>query len=132
MASYKTGRVAGDIQRNLAEIFRDLKDPRISQLLSVVKVDVSGDLSYAKIYVSAIEGEAKTAESVKGLRSAAGFIKRELSARCKLRKMPELTFIADNSIAHGAEIARIIEDFSVDNSVNDNPATENEENGDED
>ena len=113
MASYKTGRVAGDIQRNLAEIFRELKDPRISQLLSVVKVDVSGDLSYAKIYVSAIEGEAKTAESVKGLKSAAGFIKRELSARCKLRKMPELTFIADNSIAHGAEIARIIEDFSV-------------------
>ena len=113
MASYKTGRVAGDIQRNLAEIFRELKDPRISQLLSVVKVDVSGDLSYAKIYVSAIEGEAKTAESVKGLKSAAGFIKRELSARCKLRKMPELTFIADNSIAHGAEIARIIEDFSA-------------------
>ena len=113
MASYKTGRVAGDIQRNLAEIFRELKDPRISQLLSVVKVDVSGDLSYEKIYVSAIEGEAKTAESVKGLKSAAGFIKRELSARCKLRKMPELTFIADNSIAHGAEIARIIEDFSA-------------------
>ena len=48
MASYKTGRFAGDIQRNLAEIFRELKDPRISQLLSVVKVDVSGDLSYAK------------------------------------------------------------------------------------
>ena len=113
MASYKIGRIAGDIQRNLAEIFRELKDPRISQLLSVVKVDVSGDLSYAKIYVSAIEGEEKTAESVKGLKSAAGFIKRELSARCKLRKMPELTFVADNSIAHGAEIARIIEDFSV-------------------
>lgn len=113
MASYKIGRIAGDIQRNLAEIFRELKDPRISQLLSVVKVDVSGDLSYAKIYVSAIEGEEKTAESVKGLKSAAGYIKRELSARCKLRKMPELTFIADNSIAHGAEIARIIEDFSA-------------------
>ena len=113
MASYKIGRIAGDIHRNLAEIFRELKDPRRSQLLSVVKVDVSGDLSYAKIYVSAIEGEEKTAESVKGLKSAAGYIKRELSARCKLRKMPELTFIADNSIAHGAEIARIIEDFSA-------------------
>ncbi|MGN0115166.1 MAG: 30S ribosome-binding factor RbfA [Acutalibacteraceae bacterium] len=129
MASYKTGRVAGDIQRNLAEIFRELKDPRISQLLSVVKVDVSGDLSYAKIYVSAIEGEEKTAESVKGLKSAAGFIKRELSARCKLRKMPELTFIADNSIAHGAEIARIIEDFSADNNGNDD-ATEKENGND--
>lgn len=111
MASYKTGRCAGDIQRNLADIFRELKDPRISQLLSVVKVDVSGDLSFAKIYVSAIEGEQKTAESVKGLTNASGFIKRELSARMKMRKMPELKFIADNSIAHGAHIAQIIEDF---------------------
>lgn len=115
MASYKIGRISGDMQRCLAEILRELKDPRISRLLSVVKVDVSGDLSYAKIYVSAIEGEQKTAESVKGLKSAAGFIKRELSAKMKLRKMPELTFIADNSIAHGAQIARIIDDFSSDN-----------------
>lgn len=130
MASYKIGRVAGDMQRNLAEIFRELKDPRISQLLSVVKVDVSGDLSYAKIYVSAIEGETETAESVKGLKSAAGFIKRELSAKMKLRKMPELTFIADNSIAHGAEIARIIEDFAADGSGKDDGAAK--ENGYED
>lgn len=130
MASYKIGRVAGDMQRNLAEIFRELKDPRISQLLSVVKVDVSGDLSYAKIYVSAIEGETETAESVKGLKSAAGFIKRELSAKMKLRKMPELTFIADNSIAHGAEIARIIEDFAADGNGKDDGAAK--ENGYED
>lgn len=111
MASYKNGRTAGDIQRNLAEIFRELKDPRISKLLSVVKVDVSGDLSYAKVYVSAIEGYDKTLESVKGLSSAAGFIRRELGSVMKIRKIPELKFIADNSIAHGAEIARIIEDF---------------------
>ena len=95
MASYKIGRIAGDMQRNLADIFRDLKDPRISQLLSIVKVDVSGDLSYAKVYVSAIEGFEKSKESVKGLTSAGGYIKRELSARMKMRKMPELKFIAD-------------------------------------
>lgn len=126
MASFKNGRVAGDLQRNLADIFRELKDPRISQMLSVVKVDVSGDLSYAKIYVSAIEGETKTLESVKGLKSASGFIKRELAHRMKIRKMPELKFIADNSIAHGVEIGRIIDDFQY--TTND----ENEADGDED
>lgn len=119
MASYKIGRIAGDMQRNLADIFRDLKDPRISQLLSIVKVDVSGDLSYAKVYVSAIEGFEKSKESVKGLTSAGGYIKRELSARMKMRKMPELKFIADNSIEHGADIARIIDDFEY---INDNEA----------
>ena len=111
MASYKTGRVAGDMQRNLAEIFRELKDPRISQLLSVVKVDVSGDLSYATVYVSAIEGFEKTVESVKGLKNAAGFLRRELGMRLKLRKTPELRFVADNSIEHSANISRIIDSF---------------------
>ena len=127
MPGFKLGRAESDIKRELSDLFRELKDPRVSSLLSIIKVDLSSDMSYATVYVSAIEGEAKTAESVKGLKSAAGFIKRELSARCKLRKMPELTFIADNSIAHGAEIARIIEDFSADSSGNDNSAKENDD-----
>ena len=118
MASYKQGRYAGEITRVLADIFRELKDPRISPLLSVVKVDVSGDLSYAKIYVSAIEGEEKTRESVKGLTSAAGYIKRELGARMKMRKMPELKFIADNSIEHGAKIGQMIDGFEYSDTEN--------------
>ncbi len=81
-------------------------------MLSVVRVEVSGDMSYAKIYVSAFEGIEKSKESVKGLKSASGYIKRELSRAVKMRKMPELSFIADDSIAHGSEIARIIEDFT--------------------
>ncbi|MBQ2676560.1 MAG: 30S ribosome-binding factor RbfA [Clostridia bacterium] len=113
MPSYRTDRTAEDMKRHLSEIFRELKDPRISMLLSVIRVEVSGDLSYAKVFVSAIEGAAKTAESVKGLNNAKGYIKRELSSRVKLRKMPDLKFIADDSIAHGAEIARIIEDFDM-------------------
>ena len=111
MGSHRIDRIEEDIKRNLSDIIRELKDPRISSLLSIVRVEVSGDLSYAKVFVSAIEGEEKTAESVKGLKSAEGYIKRELNRAIKLRKIPALTFIADNSIATGAHIARIIEDF---------------------
>ena len=112
MSSHRIDRVAEDIKRALTSILRELKDPRISPMLSVVRVEVSGDMSYAKIYVSAFEGIEKSKESVKGLKSASGYIKRELSRAVKMRKMPELSFIADDSIAHGSEIARIIEDFT--------------------
>ncbi len=111
MPSFKIGRASADIQRELADLFRELKDPRVSKLLSIVKIDVSGDLSYATVYVSAIEGYEKTVESVKGLKNAAGYLRRELGARLKLRKTPELRFVADNSIEHSAHIARIIDSF---------------------
>ena len=111
MPSFKMGRVSADIQRELADLFRELKDPRVSKLLSIVKIDVSGDLSYATVYVSAIEGFEKTVESVKGLKNAAGFLRRELGMSLKLRKTPELRFVADNSIEHSANISSIIDSF---------------------
>ncbi len=111
MPSFKIGRATADIQRELSDLFRELKDPRVSKLLSIVKIDLSADLSYATVYVSAIEGFDKTVESVKGLKSAAGFLRRELGLRLKLRKTPELKFIADNSIEHSAHISRIIDSF---------------------
>ncbi len=111
MGSHRIDRISEDMKRCLADIIKDLKDPRISKLLSVIRVDVTGDLSYAKVYVSAIEGYDKTLESVKGLKSAEGYIKRQLNSQMKLRKIPALNFIADNSIENGAHIARIIEDF---------------------
>ncbi len=95
----------------LSSLITELKDPRISKLLSIIKVDVSGDLSYATVYVSAIEGYDKTVESVKGLKNAAGFLRREIGASMKLRKVPELRFVADNSIEHSAHIAEIINNF---------------------
>ena len=111
MPSFKLGRATADIQRELSQLFRELKDPRVSKLLSIVKIDLSGDMSYATVYVSAIEGYDKTVESVKGLKSAAGFLRRELGLRLKLRKTPELRFIADNSIEHSAHISQIIDSF---------------------
>ena len=112
MPSYKTGRTASDIKKELSELFREIKDPRVSKLLSIVKVDVSGDLSYATVYVSAIECYEKTVESVKGLKSASGYLRRELGARLKIRKTPELRFVADDSIIKSANISKIIESFN--------------------
>jgi ribosome-binding factor A len=75
-------------------------------MLSVVRVELTGDGSRCKVYVSSLLGFEDTRNSVRGLRSAAGFIRRELFARLKMRKSPELVFIADDSIARGAEITR--------------------------
>lgn len=109
MAGFKINRITSDIRIALSELLREVKDPRISKLLSIVKVDVSGDLSYATIYVSAIEGFESTVSSVKALKGAAGFLRRELGARLTLRKVPELRFVADDSIEQSANISRIID-----------------------
>ena len=115
MAGFKINRVTSDIKLALSDILREVKDPRISKLLSIVKLDVSGDMSYAKVYVSAIEGKEKTEESVKALKGAAGYVRRELGARLKLRKVPELRFVADDSIEVSAKISRIVNDFDKTN-----------------
>lgn len=113
MAGYKLDRVSSDIRNALASLLRDVKDPRVSSMLSIVKLDVSGDMSYATVYVSAIEGMEKTEESVKALnKSAAGFLRRELGRALSLRKVPELRFVADASISDSARISKIIEDFN--------------------
>ena len=118
MAGFKINRITSDVRIALAELLREVKDPRVSKLLSIVKVDISGDLSYATIYVSAIEGYETTVASVKALKGASGYLRRELGSRLKLRKVPELRFIADDSINISANISRIIENIKEDN-VND-------------
>ncbi len=114
MAGFKINRITSDIKICLSELLREVKDPRVSKLLSIVKVDVSGDLSYATVYVSAIEGYEATIQSVKALKGAAGYLRRELGAHLKLRKVPELRFVADDSIEHSAKISKIIESFKED------------------
>lgn len=104
MSSFKVGRMGEDIKRELTAIFRELKDPRIAEFLTVVRVDLSNDLSHCKVYVSCFDGIEKAKESVEGLTNASGFIKRELFHRLPMRKCPELKFIADDSIARSAEI----------------------------
>lgn len=129
MAGFKHGRITSDIQMTMAQLLREVKDPRVSPLIGVVKVDVSGDLSYATVYVSAIEGYEATCESVKGLKSAAGYLRRELGARLRLRKVPELRFVADDSILKSAHIMQIMESF--DHSADTDTKTSGGTNGDE-
>ncbi len=114
MAGFRINRITSDIKISLSKLLREVKDPRVSKLLSIVKVDVSGDLSYATVYVSAIEGYESTVNSVKALKNASGFLRRELGSRLKLRKVPELRFIADDSIEHSANISKIIDSFNED------------------
>ena len=111
MAGYKTDRVSEDIKRELAAILRELKDPRVQdKLLTIVNVDVSSDASYAKVYVSAMEGIETAKLAVKGLTCATGYIRREVGKRLHLRKTPELKFIPDDSIEKGMEIVRMMDE----------------------
>ncbi len=110
MAGYRTGRVSEDIKREIVALIRELKDPRVrDKILTVVRVEVSSDLSYAKIYVSSMNGIDDAKEAVKGLTSATGLIRREVGNKLHLRKTPELKFIADDSVEHGMEIFKKIE-----------------------
>lgn len=114
MASHKIERATEDIRRELTAIFRELKDPRVNQaFLSIVRVEVTNDLSYCTVYVSAIEGLDRAKEAVKGLKSASGYIRRELGHRLKLRHVPELIFNATDSIEYSANISRILNSLDI-------------------
>jgi ribosome-binding factor A len=108
MPSYKSGRMAEDIRRIVFAKMRELKDPRIGggEMLTVTRCEVSHDGSYCKVYISGMDGEEQTKNAVKGLTSATGIIKREISNVLGLKKCPDLKFIADNS---GESSARIFE-----------------------
>ncbi len=111
MSSYRMDRTSEDIRRELTAILRTVKDPRVSGLVSIVRVEVSSDLSYAKIYISSMDGLDAAKTAVKGLTSAGGYIRRELGAAMRLRHLPELRFIADDSIAYSAHIAQTLHDL---------------------
>lgn len=113
MAGFKLGRLTEDMKRELSLLIRELKDPRIDSMLSVVKVQLASDLSHCKVYVSTIQGMEQTKASVKGLMSASGYLKHQIGQRLHLRKIPELTFIADDSIAYGSHIIQMMEELEA-------------------
>lgn len=115
MSGHKIERITEDIKRELTAIFRELKDPRVTNnFISIVRVTVTNDLSYCEVYISAIEGLEKAKESVQGLKSASGFIKRELGHRLDIRQIPELIFHATDSIEYSANISKILNDLKGD------------------
>lgn len=114
MPSYKLDRVTEDVRRELSAILRELKDPRVGGcLLSVVRADVTSDLSYCTVYVSTVEGMERTKTAVQGLKSASGYIRRELGRRLNLRHVPELIFKPTDSIEYGAHISKILHDLAL-------------------
>lgn len=109
MSGHKIERINEDIKRELTAIFRELKDPRITDsFISIVRVEVTNDLSYCTVYVSAVEGLEKAKIAVAGLKSATGFIKRELGLRLKIRHIPALIFSATDAIEFGANISKML------------------------
>jgi phosphoesterase RecJ-like protein len=104
-ASYKKSRDAEDIKREITAIIRDLKDPRVKdKLLTVVRIELAPDLSFGRVYVSAMEGPETAEKACEGLEHAQGLIRKELSSRLRIRKSPELKFIADDSVREGIEL----------------------------
>ncbi len=112
MANYRKGRINDEVKKELSLVLREVKDPRISDaFISITAVEVSGDLKFAKVYYSAMTGDKK--EVAKGLKSSAGFIRREIAHRLNLRMTPEFTFYEDHSIQHGAAISKILNSIEI-------------------
>ncbi len=113
MPNYRMDRTGEDIMRELTAILRTVKDPRVTgSMISIVRVEVTRDLSYATVYISSMSGIDAAKEAVKGLKSAAGYMRRELGMALKLRHTPELRFVADNSIEYSTNIAAMINKIS--------------------
>ena len=113
MASNRIGRINEEIQKELAALLRNLKDPRVQDtMISVTHVETTPDLRYAKVYVSFLE-ENKAADALKGLKSAGGYLRRELGRALNLRYTPELNWALDDSITYGAKMLKLINSLEV-------------------
>ena len=111
MPSNRIGRINEEIQRELSAQIRRLKDPRVSGtgMVSITRVDTTGDLRYARVYISVLD-KSQEKDVLKGLKSASGFLRRELGSALRLRYTPELQFSADDSIEYGAHILELLHD----------------------
>ena len=112
MASNRIGRINEEIQQELATLIRTVKDPRVHGLVSITAVETTPDLRFSKIYVSVLD-KSDVKEVVKGLKSAAGYLRRELGSALKLRYTPELQFVEDDSIGQGAHILSMLRNPEV-------------------
>lgn len=107
MAKYRQGRINEEVQKEMAQIVREIKDPRVSgTMICITGAQVTPDLKFAKIYYSVLGGDKK--EVGAGLKAASGFIRRQIAQRLNLRITPEFTFHLDESIEYGAHIASIL------------------------
>lgn len=112
MAKYRQNRINDSVVKEVSQIVREIKDPRVSDaMITVTAADVTQDLKYAKIFYSCITGDDP--ETRKGLRSAAGFVRTQLAKRLNMRMTPEITFVYDQSVEHGIKIAEILNGLDI-------------------
>lgn len=113
MASNRIGRINEEIQRELSDLLRNLKDPRVQNtMISITRVETTPDLRYAKVYVSFLESD-KASDALKGLKSASGYLRRELGRKLQLRYTPEVQWALDDSITYGAHMLELINSLEV-------------------
>ena len=107
----RSDRVADAIKKEIASLLQnEIKDPRLPEMASVVAVEVTRDLSLARIYISVLGSEEEKKDCQAAIESASGFIRREIGKRVRLRNVPELRFIIDDSIERGMRISRLIDE----------------------
>ena len=112
--SVKNTRINEEVMRELSNIIRlEVKDPRISPVTSVVSVEVAPDLKTCKAYISVLGDDEAVKKTIEGLKSSAGFIRRELAHRINLRNTPEITFVSDQSIAYAAKMSKLIDEVNA-------------------
>ena len=113
MASNRIGRINEEIQKELSTLLRNLKDPRVQgTMISITRVETTPDLRYAKIYVSFLD-KSKASDAIKGLKSAGGYLRRELGAALQLRYSPELQWQEDDSITRGAHMLDLLNSLNI-------------------
>ena len=107
----RTRRIAEQIQRELAELIRtELKDPRVSGMVTITEVEVSADQSHARVFFTALADQSKIEETTEGLKRASGFLRTQLAHRMKLRTVPQLEFRYDPSVERGVRLSRLIDE----------------------
>jgi ribosome-binding factor A len=111
MAGFRIDRINEEIKRELSTILSSIKDPRVPEMISVVAVKTTPDLHFCKVYVSFLDGVDEKA-AVRGLESAAGYIRHEIGQRIQLRYTPQFQFVCDHSIQYGAKISKMIQDIN--------------------
>ena len=113
MASNRIGRVNEDMQRELSALLRNLKDPRVQRtMISITRVETTSDLRYAKVFVSFLDKDCAK-DGLKGLKSASGYLRREIGSSLNLRYTPELVWEEDHSITYGAHILDILSTLDI-------------------
>jgi len=118
MQNLRTRRIEEEIRKSLSRIILEqVKDPRIGELVSIVRVELTKDLKVAKIYVSIFGDDMEKANAMQGLLKASGYLRKELSAELKIRHVPEIHFKLDSSIEHSIAIAGIFKKLSHDKSL---------------